>query len=191
MRHRKKRFQLSRFTSWRKATIIALAKNLLRHQRIRTTVTRAHAARPLAERLITLAKADTLAARRRAFAILVDHALVGRLFREIGPLFKNRAGGYTRIVRLGLRRGDNASLAIFELTEHTQKPKKAKKQKESKLEQPAADSTQKVESKTQALHEEKKPHTSAEVKERPPVKKIPKKFLGGIKNIFKKERDSL
>ncbi|MDD5565574.1 MAG: 50S ribosomal protein L17 [Candidatus Omnitrophica bacterium] len=191
MRHRKKRFELNRSTSWRKATIIALTKNLLRHQRIQTTVTRAQAARPLAEKLITLAKSDTLTARRRAFAILTEHALVGRLFKEIGPLFKNRIGGYTRIVRLGIRRGDNASLAIFELTEHTQRPKRAKKQKESKPEQPAAEPTQKAEPKAQAPQEEKKPLTHVEAKERPPAKKIPKKFLGGIKNIFKKERDSL
>ncbi|MEW6075116.1 MAG: 50S ribosomal protein L17 [Candidatus Omnitrophota bacterium] len=191
MRHRKKRFKLNRFTSWRKATIIALAKNLLRHQRIQTTVTRAQAARPLAEKLITLAKSDTLAARRKAFAILTEHALVGRLFKEIGPLFKDKTGGYTRIVRLGIRRGDNASLAIFELTEHTQKPKKAKKQKEGKSEQSAAEAVRNTEPKAQAPQEERKPLTQVETKERPPAKKIPKKFLGGIKNIFKKERDSL
>ena len=121
MRHKKQRNLLNRFTSWRKSTLYSLARSLLIHQRIRTTLHRAKAVRPLAEKLISLAKLNTLAAKRQAAKILNDHQLVSMLFSDIGPRFAKRQSGYTRIINLGVRRGDDAKLVIFELTEIKEK----------------------------------------------------------------------
>jgi large subunit ribosomal protein L17 len=158
---------------------------VLKYQTIQTTLKRAKAVQPLVEKLLSLAKADTLDARRRAFAVLGDHKLVSHLFKELGPRFSGRTGGYTRIVNLGRRRGDNAECVIFELTE-IKKKEKAKKQhlKEGK---PQA---QAKEVPGEALKTEAKPQP--ETKHKHPEEKRPgKKFFGGFKNIFKKERDSL
>src|SRR4030042_3512971 len=124
MRHRHKRLQLNRFTSWHRATMKSLARSLLLSQSIKTTLQRAKAARPLIERLISLAKENTLSAKRQANKILDDHVLVSLLFNDIGPRFLKRTGGYTRIINLGSRRGDNAKTVIFELTEIKKKEKR-------------------------------------------------------------------
>ncbi|MFC1804654.1 50S ribosomal protein L17 [Candidatus Omnitrophota bacterium] len=196
MRHRIKRHRLNRFTSWRKATLKALFRSLLLNQSIRTTKGKALAVKPLADRMISLAKANTLAAKRRAYTVLGDHALVKLLFAEIGPRFTKRNGGYTRIINLISRRGDNAPMAILEFTEIVKKdlPKKKVKAaatKDTGLKQPEA--PQKDGGKP-AREESPKPAIAVKEKEkkRPPEKKKPKKnFLGGIRKIFKKERDSL
>lgn len=175
MRHRKKKFRLNRFGSWRRATLKSLCRNLLIHQSIRTTKNKASAARPLAEKLIQLGKTNNLASRRRAFAILQDHRLVQQLFGEIAPRFLNRKGGYCRILTLGQRRGDGASLAILELTEKIQLRKKSAK-------------------KEPAPPKEKEEITkpSAALEKKPPKSEKPKRqFLGGLRKIFKKERDAL
>jgi large subunit ribosomal protein L17 len=161
---------------------------LIKNQSIKTTLARAKAARTLAEKTISLAKDGTLASKRVAFEILGDHKLVSYLFNDIGARFKDRTGGYTRIIQLGLRRGDNAKLVIWELTEikKIDKPKKATKAKE------AAVKTEPHEASQSRTEEDKGHKADVAVKEKPPVEKKPaKKFLGGIKNIFKKERDSL
>jgi len=187
MRHRKTRSLQNRNTSWRRATLKSLARNLLLHQRIKTTVQKAKAARPLIERLISLAKENVLSGKREAFSILGDHALVHLLFTEIGPRFSKRVGGYTRIIRLGLRRGDSASLALLELTEIKKVEKKHKKIKVEK-----AQDEKKTEEAKEKVVEEKKLKADVAVKEKPPLTKKPqKKFLGGLRNIFKKERDAL
>lgn len=185
MRHRKSKNQLNRFTSWHKATIISLVKNTLIQQSIKTTLHRAKAAKPLLDKVIYLTKSNTLAAKRRAFQILGDHKLVSLLFSEIGPRFVNRQNGFSRIINLGMRRGDSASLVIFELTEIKKKEvKKPKKEKEAKPKEEEPLSTKAVGEKPA---EEKKAE-----KEKPPISKKPtKKFFGGFKGIFKKERDSL
>lgn len=185
MRHKKLRLQLNRFTSWRKSTLESLARNLLIHQRIKTSLNKAKAVRPLVEKLISLSKANTLTAKRRAARILGDHKLVSMLFNEVAPRFAKKQGGYTRIINLGLRRGDNAQLAIIELTEI--KEKKAKQPKKAKEVKPE------TEIKPEKPIEEKKPETpNVAVKEKPPIIRKPaKKFFGGLRNIFKKERDSL
>lgn len=184
MRHGKRKLQLNRFTSWNKATNISMARNLLRYQQIRTTKAKALAARPLVEKLISLAKDNTLVAKRRAFQILGDHNMVSLLFSDIGPRFNNKTSGFVRILNLSeRRRGDSAKQVIFELTDIRKKElaKKAKKRDEKavKPEVPQV--------------EEAKPRTEDAVKEEkhPKEKKPQKKFLGGIRNIFKKERDSL
>ena len=191
MRHGKSKGQLNRFTSWHKATLKSLSRSLLMQQSIRTTLHRAKAAKPLVDRLIHDAKSDTLAAKRKAFAVLGDHALVSLLFKDIAVRFKKVTGGYTRIISLGRRRGDNAEMVIFELTEI--KKKEIKKTKKDKSVHPHE--APKEEESRESTATEKKPESQATVtkeKDRPQfVKKPNKKFLGGIKNIFKKERDSL
>lgn len=117
MRHRKEGNRLSRNQALRTATLRDMARAVLIQERICTTSAKAKEARKLIEHLITLGKKDTLAARRRAFAILCDHGLVSRLFKETAPRFKSRAGGYTRIIPFQNRMGDNAKLAFLELTE--------------------------------------------------------------------------
>jgi large subunit ribosomal protein L17 len=117
MRHKIAGNRLSRNQSLRKATLRDLAKATLIDQRICTTRAKAKEARKLVEKLITLGKKDTLAARRSAFAILCDHDLVSSLFKETAPRFKNRMGGYTRIIPLNNRIGDNAIMVFLELTE--------------------------------------------------------------------------
>ena len=188
MRHKNKRLQLNRFTSWRRATIRSLTRSLLLSQSIKTTLQKAKATRPQVERLISLARENTLSAKRQANRILDDHALVSLLFNEIGPRFVKRTGGYTRIINLGSRRGDNANTVIFELTEIKQKEKRAPKK--DKVAMPEEES--KKEAIKEKPVEEKKPEGRVAVKEKPPITKKPaKKFLGGLRNIFKKERDSL
>jgi large subunit ribosomal protein L17 len=91
---------------------------LFTHQRITTTVAKAKELRPMAERMVTLARTGTLANRRRVLEMISDREVVGRLFEEIAPRFSERPGGYTRIVRLGRRRGDNAELAIIEFVDY-------------------------------------------------------------------------
>ncbi|MBN1913835.1 MAG: 50S ribosomal protein L17 [Candidatus Omnitrophica bacterium] len=185
MRHAKAKNRLNRFTSFRRATIISMARNLLIHQRIRTTKAKAKAASPLVEKLISLGKNNSLAAKRYAYKILGEHRLVSFLFSDIAPRFSNRNGGYTRILNLGTRRGDSAKLVLFELTEIKEKEKKPKKAK------PEAEIKPGTEIK-EAPVEAHKPKTEAAVKEKPTAKQKPtKKFLGGLRGIFKKERDSL
>lgn len=188
MRHRKNRLQLNRFTSWYKATLISLARNLLIQQSIKTSLNKAKAVKPLVEKLISLAKRNTLNAKREAFRILSDHKLVSLLFNEIGPRFTNRNSGYTRIINLGRRRGDNAQMVILELTEIKKKEvKKPKKEKEVRAKEEAEEEVIK-----ERHVEEKKPGTAVVVKEKPPITKKPsKKFLGGLRKIFKKKSDSL
>jgi len=162
---------------------------MLIYESIRTTLHRAKAVRPLAEKLISLAKANSLSAKREAFRILGDHKLVALLFNEIGPRFSKRASGFTRIINLGKRRGDDAKIVIFELTELKPKVKKVKKSKEAR-EKGVEEAAGAV---PEAPKEEKKTETREDaVKEKHPVSKKPsKKFLGGIRNIFKKKSDSL
>ena len=119
MRHGKSGNRLSRNGSLRKATLRDMAKAVFLQERICTTRAKAKEARKMIEKLISLGKKDTLAARRRAFAILCDHAEVSQLFTNIAPRFKSRTGGYTRIIPYVQRAGDNAELAFLELTEKT------------------------------------------------------------------------
>ena len=189
MRHRVERFKLNRFTSWRKATLRSLLRSLFIYQRIKTTKTKALYAKSAADRMISLAQKDTLFNRRRAFEVLGDHKLVSFLFTDVAKRFDSAKGGFTRILRLGNRRGDNAQMVILELLEvkKKEKPQRKKKVKEESPEKPATGQEEKAVSL-----EEKRPGTKVAVQEKPPMEKKPtKKFLGGLRNIFKKERDSL
>lgn len=115
MRHRARGRQLGRTASHKRATLSNMATSLLAHERIVTTEARAKELRPYVERLITLARRGGLHARRQVERRLKDRAVAGRLFKELGPRFAGRPGGYTRIVKLGHRSGDGAELARIEL----------------------------------------------------------------------------
>ncbi len=115
MRHLKKGRKLNRSPSHRQALLRNMATSLLRHDRMTTTDAKAKELRRWADWLITLGKDGSLHARRRALAFIQDKAVVARLFSEIGPRFKDRNGGYTRIVKVGRRRGDAAPLSVIEL----------------------------------------------------------------------------
>ena len=127
MRHRKKKGKLSRTSAHRKALVQSLARELFLHERITTTLEKAKAARPAAERMITLAKKGGLANYRRAVSRLGDKTIAKKLFENIGPRYSDRLGGYTRIVKLQkVRLGDNGSQAILELTERSEEVTDAK-----------------------------------------------------------------
>ncbi|MBL4852545.1 MAG: 50S ribosomal protein L17 [Gammaproteobacteria bacterium] len=117
MRHRNIGRQLSRNTSHRKATLQSLTNALLRHEIIRTTVPKAKELRRVAEPLITLGGEDSVHKRRLAFSRLRDKEVVSKLFNELGPRYKERPGGYLRILKCGFRPGDNAPMAIVELVD--------------------------------------------------------------------------
>jgi large subunit ribosomal protein L17 len=129
MRHRRGGSKLGRLTAHRWALFRNLLTGLFQHERITTTEAKAKAIRPLADRLVTLAKRDTLHARRQALALMPDTAVVRRLFDTIGARYADRRGGYTRIVPVGTRRGDGAPLAIVELVDRAEAPKKDKRKK--------------------------------------------------------------
>ncbi len=132
MRHRKKFNHLSRPAAHRKALLANLAKSLMLHKRINTTVAKAKALRKFVEPILTKAKQDTTHARRRVFAYFQNKASVKELFNEIAPKITDRPGGYTRIIRLGNRLGDDAELCMIELVDYNEllqkepKPTKAK-----------------------------------------------------------------
>ena len=115
MRHLNSGSKLGKQPAHRRAVLRSLVTNLLEHGRITTTLTRAKAARPVAEKMITLGKRDTLHTRRQAASFLETPASVKKLFDTLGTRFGQRHGGYTRIVRLGFRKGDGAEQAIIEL----------------------------------------------------------------------------
>jgi len=117
MRHRKSGRQLNRNSSHRKAMFSNMANSLFQHEIIRTTLPKAKELRRVAEPLITMAKEDSVAKRRLAFSRLRDDAAVGKLFNELGPRYKERAGGYTRIMKCGYRPGDAAPMAYIELVD--------------------------------------------------------------------------
>src|SRR6202048_1788310 len=117
MRHRNSGRQLSRNASHRNALMRNMATSLLRHETIRTTVPKAKELRRVVEPLITLAKIDSLGKRRLAFSRLRDDAVVEKLFADLGPRFKARAGGYTRILKMEPRPGDSADMALMQLVE--------------------------------------------------------------------------
>jgi large subunit ribosomal protein L17 len=139
MRHHLSGRQLSRNSSHRHALMRNLAIALLRYETIRTTVPKAKELRRVVEPIITLGKSDSIAARRRAFAQLRDEALVEKLFTDVGPRFKARAGGYTRILKMEPRPGDSAPMALVALVDkalaktaaepapEASKPKRARK----------------------------------------------------------------
>ena len=115
MRHRKKGRKLQRTASHRRAMLRNLATSLFRHERIKTTTAKAKELRPYAERLITLARRGDLHARRLVARKIQDREVLGKLFNEISSRYAERPGGYTRILKLGNRKGDAAEISLIEL----------------------------------------------------------------------------
>ena len=116
MRHQKAKGKLSRDSAHRKALMMNLSKEIIEHERIKTSAAKAKAVKPEIERLITLAKRGDLHARRQALSVLAqDKFAVHKLFEDLAPRYADRPGGYTRILKLGPRHGDNAPMARIEL----------------------------------------------------------------------------
>jgi len=136
MRHQVKKGMLGRNTAHRRALLRNLVTSFLERERVRTTLAKARSLRPVAEKLITLGKRGTLHARRQALAFMTKEEAVKKLFDDIGPRFKERPGGYTRIVKLDRRAGDGAEMAMVELVGTEFKAKTKKKKKDAK--KPAA-----------------------------------------------------
>jgi large subunit ribosomal protein L17 len=130
MRHQNSGRKLNRTSSHRKALFRNLVLSLIRHERIRTTDAKAKELRRFADRMVTLGKRGDLSARRRAFDFIRSRDAVKKLFDEIAPRFKDRPGGYTRVIKFGFRRGDAAPLSVIEFTGGKQEqPKKPRRRK--------------------------------------------------------------
>jgi len=135
MYHGKAGRKLGRTSSHREAMFRNMVTSIIKHESIRTTDTTAKEVRKLADRMITLGKRGDLHARRQALSVVRDKAMVVKLFGELAERFRNRAGGYTRIVKIGYRFGDNAPVSILEYLPDEKKKEKAKpKKKEKKAE---------------------------------------------------------
>ena len=143
MRHHRAGRKLGRDASHRKALYSNLAGALIEHGRIKTTVAKAKAVKPITEEMITLGRRGDLSARRQALAFLRSNDVVTMLFSDVAPRFKERPGGYTRIVKLGTRFGDSAEMAYLELVDYVPpapRPRRIREQapEEAELEQQAA-----------------------------------------------------
>ena len=125
MRHGKTGRKLNRTASHRKAMFANMAASLIRHEQIATTLPKAKDLRPIVEKLVTLAKRGDLHARRQAISQLRDLGMVKKLFETIGPRYKGRAGGYTRVLKAGFRHGDSAPLAVIEFVDRDKAAKGA------------------------------------------------------------------
>jgi large subunit ribosomal protein L17 len=206
MRHRKKDKKLNRSYSLRKATLRDIAKSVILHQSVKTTLVKAKEARRLVDRLITLGKRGDIYSRRMAYRELCDHRSVTVLFNDISPRFSKINGGYTRILPWVNRRGDNAQLVILELTLKKQedKPKRLKSEEKGSVKQrPESIQKESTEIKKEAVQKKPIKETPKEKikpekdigqpkKEEPKkIEKPPqKKFFKGLRDLFKKERDS-
>ena len=129
MRHRKNTVKLGRTSSQRAALFSSLVSNLILAKRIKTTLPKARAAKRMADKMVTVGKKGTLAARRQALSFLKLDAAVAELFAAVAPAMKDRAGGYTRVIKLGKRISDSSEMCILEWVDFVPKAKKAKKEK--------------------------------------------------------------
>jgi len=169
MRHQKKTIKLGRTADHRRALLANQVCALIEHQRIKTTLAKAKAVRPLAERMVTLGKNGSIHARRRALAVLRQKNAVKKLFDDIAQRSAERNGGYTRIVKLGARKSDSARMAFIEWVDAEyvveEKPKKEKKAKRKEPEQEPDQITPEAEQPTR--EEEPRAETPAPEKEEP------------------------
>ncbi|HEX5492492.1 MAG TPA: 50S ribosomal protein L17 [Candidatus Udaeobacter sp.] len=168
MRHQKKTIKLGRTADHRRALLANQVCALIEHQRIKTTLAKAKAVRPLAERMVTLGKNGSVHARRRALAVLRQKNAVKKLFDDIAQRSAERNGGYTRIVKLGARKSDSARMAFIEWVdaEHVAE-EKPKKQKKAKREEPEAKAQQTTPEAEQPTREEPKAEAPAQKPEEP------------------------
>lgn len=177
MKHRIKGRKLGRNSAHRKALFRNLAVALFDNGIIKTTLPKAKDLRPYAEKLITLAKKDTLANRRNAISTLGNTAIIDKLFKEIGPNAANRDGGYTRVLKFGFRTGDKAPMAIIELVdrkieaESENKPTDSKKSSAKKSPAKKASAKKEAPKKETAKKESSKKEDKTESKEKPATAK--------------------
>ena len=163
MRHRKNTVKLGRTSSQREALFSSLVSNLILAKRITTTLPKARAVKRMADKMVTVGKKGTLAARRQALSFLKLDAAVAELFGAVAPAMKDRAGGYTRVVKLGKRQSDSSEMCILEWVDFVPKAKKAKTEKaeeapkgEKKAEKKAEKPAKKPAAKKAKKEEEKK-----------------------------------
>lgn len=182
MRHQKKTVKLGRTAEHRKALLANQVCSLIEHERIKTTLAKAKAVRPLAERMVTLGKNGSLHARRTALAVLQQKSAVKKLFDNIAPRSTTRNGGYTRIIKLGPRRSDSALVAFLEWVDTApvaaeEKPtKKAAKEKAPKAEKSAAAVEKAPRAEKEAAPAVKEPEAPTTPAEEPKPKK--RKWFG-------------
>lgn len=174
MRHQKKTIKLGRTAEHRKALLANQVCSLIEHQRIKTTLAKAKAVRPLAEQMVTLGKNGSIHARRTALATLRQKNAVKKLFDDIAPRSAERSGGYTRIVKLGQRRSDSASMAFIEWVDMAEvveaAPVEEKKAKRKKNEpKPTQVETEDTEAKADELAGEEEPAAKEEKPVETPV----------------------
>lgn len=163
MRHKKAGKKLNMSSPMRKAMFRNMAKSLITHESIRTTETRAKELRRVVERLVTYAIKNDVPARRQAYKVLGNHALVQRLFDEIGPRFAAGGGGYTRVIKLGApRTGDCAPMAIIEFTKQAGETAAAEKPAKKAAAKPAAKPVEEAPAEEAAPAEEEKPEKTEE-----------------------------
>jgi large subunit ribosomal protein L17 len=140
MRHNSGNRKLGRTTPHRLSMMSNMVVSLITHERIETTQAKAREVRRLAEKMITLGKKNTIHSRRQAFAVLKDEAIVKKVFDVLGPRFAQRPGGYTRMLKIGFRHGDNAKMTILELVERSAKAEpEVEKAEEEKTEEKKAE----------------------------------------------------
>ncbi len=163
MRHQKKTVKLGRTAEHRKALLANQVCSLIEHQRIKTTLAKAKAVRPLAEKMVTLGKNGSLHARRTALSVLRQKDAVKKLFDDIAPRSADRKGGYTRIIKLGQRKSDSAAVAFIEwvdaaevVADETPAPEKGKKRKSAKDEAAPASEAKPSKAKKSAPGDKKK-----------------------------------
>jgi len=132
MHHGKTGSKLGRSSSHKEAMLRNMVTSVIKHERIRTTDSKAKELKKVAEKMITLGKKGSLHARRQALAVVRDKDMVGKLFGELAERYRNRAGGYTRIVKAGYRFGDNAPVSILEFISDEKKKEKAKPKAKTK-----------------------------------------------------------
>ena len=194
MRHHQHSVKFGRQRSHYKATLKSLVSALIINKIITTTKTKAKETSRLADKLITLGKEKTVANQRRAYAILGDRKLVSVLFDEIAPLFKNRLGGYTRVMLTVKRRGDNAQMAILEFIEKPKppEPKKKAEKKEKKPVEQAVETKAEKEEKVVHTEQKKEEHRKEEHKKEAPQPRKPEKPIqkpGFFKKFFGRKGD--
>ena len=160
MRHRNHRYRLGRVSEHRTAMLRNLLVALFRHERIETTEAKAKAVRGLADNMVTLAKRESLHARRQALSMMPDTEVVGRLFDQIGARYADRNGGYTRIIHAGVRRGDGAPIVYLELVDRPETPSDGKGKKGEKKEKPGKGEG-KAESKAEGKRKKKEKAAAA------------------------------
>ena len=167
MRHQKKTIKLGRTADHRRALLANQVCALIQHQRIKTTLAKAKAVRPLAERMVTLGKNGSIHSRRRALAVLRQKSVVKKLFDDIAQRSAERNGGYTRIVKLGARKSDSARMAFIEWVDAEYIEEKPKKEKKAKRKEPDAEPQQTTPEAEQPTREEPKAEAPTAKQEEP------------------------